>query len=130
LEKNIMASFAKVNPVADGNAVVTGLRPLAFFEVDTANTGLLAANGPDGAVTQLIQVIETQSTIEVWGQIGTLNLVGNAGGASTANAAVRFALADLNTTNAATLQTAIRAIGVSNDGKVNFAGANVYSFTF
>lgn len=133
-----MASFPKSNPIADGLPTVTGLRPLQYFEVDVNSTGgsnanLLSGTDPGGAVSTLLQTIEMNSTIEIWGQIGTIVLVGNAGANSSANNGVRFALADLGTWGSSgsaavtALQTAIRAIGTTSDN-VNFTAADVYTF--
>lgn len=139
-----MASFPKVSPRIDGNAVVTGLKPLEFFEVDV-NANIAGSTGPMGGLQELIKVIEQRSTIEVLGKAGTINLVGANGNLSSAGGGIRVALADLgtwgypSTVGAQNLQANIRAVGnfvVGNGAasfpyaNVNFSNANVYAFTF
>lgn len=141
-----MAQFNKVNPVFAGNAIVTGLKPLEFFEID-ANANLVASQGPMGGLAELIQVVEQRSTVEILGQVGTINLIGNNGNLSSAGGGLRIALADFGTwggangtdgaNSAINLQANIRAVGnfvVGNStvgfANVNFASANVYPLVF
>jgi hypothetical protein len=137
-----MAQFPKVNPNPDGNAVVTGLRPLQFFEID-ANANLQASTGPNGGLAELITVIEQRSTIEILGQVGTIILLGNNGNTSSAGGGIRVALADIgtwgidNANSVINMQAAIRAVGNYTIGNstvgfanINFSNSNVYTFVF
>lgn len=145
-----MASFNKVNPNPDGNAVVTGLRPLEFFEIDAGNaaaragatTTLANSTVPNGGMTWLIQTMELNSTIEILGQVGTINMI-STGATSNIGNGVRVAFADIGTwgspssVGATNLQANIRALGVLTVGNanvgfanVNFSNATVYPFTF
>lgn len=126
-----MPSIPRLNPVQDGNAITTfGFYPLDYYEID-AHANLLAGTGPGGTLATLIETIELTSTVEVLGQVGTLNLIGNNGNLSTTNGGVRVALSlHESWANATVLQDAIQAIGVNAVDGLTLANAVVYSFTF
>jgi len=131
-----MASITRVNPNPDGVAQsFFGHVPVDFFEVDAniaTGGNLLTDNGPTGSLAAILKVVNQQASIEVLGQVGTLNLVGNNGNVSSTNNAVRFITTGHGAwANAAALQTAIRAVGTVNGGaNLSLANAVVYSFTF
>jgi hypothetical protein len=134
-----MASFPRVNPQPfDGNAVAVFGHEVDFFEIDFgANIANPTQLGPNGAWPLLISQIEQNATIEVLGQIGTLNLISNAGNLSTSGGAVRVVLSGKFAWTAANLQSTIQSLGtiVVGNGAIGFSNVNVAStivntFTF
>jgi hypothetical protein len=134
-----MASFNRVNPQpTDGNAAAFFGHEIDLFEIDFgANIANPTQEGPNGAWPLLISQIEQNATIEILGQIGTLNLISNAGNLSTSGGAVRVAVSGKFAWSAANLQSTLQSLGtivVGNStvgfSNVNVANTIVASFTF
>jgi hypothetical protein len=133
-----MAQLTRTNPVIDAEpGFFFGHNPVNIYEIDT-NANLFYQTGPidtaNGALASLVQIIESQATIEVLGQFGTLNLIGNNGNVSSPWGAIRVIVSGPAAwPNAATLQTAIQSANLqaaNSQINVTFANANVYSVTF
>ncbi len=133
-----MAQLTRTSPNPDGQpGFFFGHNPVNFFEIDT-NANLFFQTGPadsaNGALAALVQIIEQQATIEVLGQFGTLNLIGNNGNTSSPFGAIRVIVSGPAAwPNAATLQTAIQSANLQAGNaniNVTFANANVFAVTF
>lgn len=134
-----MASFNRVNPQpTDGNAAAFFGHEIDFFEIDLgANVANPTQLGPNGAWPIVLSTIEQNATIEILGQVGTLNLISNAGNLSTSGGAVRVALSGRFAWSAANLQSTLQGLGTLTIGNgnigfsnISFANAIVNTFTF
>ena len=131
---SMMATITRVNPTPDGlPGAFFGHQSPDIFEIDAnispVATGNLAYdNGPQGALAQILKVVNFQASIEWLGNVQTGNLLGNGGAVSTTNNLVRVITTGHGAwPNAATLQAAIRAVGTVNGGaNLNLGNAMVY----
>ncbi len=133
-----MASFSKVNPPIDGNAISVFGKVPDYVEINFGN-GVATGNilspwnlGPNGAWPIIIQTIEQVASIEVLGSL-TANAVLLSQNGGNANIGVRLLTTGVNAANAINLQNAIQALGTiaTANGAVSqpFSNVNVAGVT-
>lgn len=124
-----MAQVTRVHPVVDG--LVDANHQGGFFgrnvdilEVD-AGANLLASTGPEGAVAEIIKVVNKKASIELMGSVGNIRLMGDNGNAAGAGEGLRFMVSPKGVWTAADLAANIVALG-SNVGGANLQAATVF----